>query len=101
MIGRVVILEAITTRRPPPKSKRLFGVLELRARLQSFLRRARQHQLVINQLELGDRNGDVVLCHGEEAAGIDDRVGNRLAACNNNVVDRSDALIADIVDRSS
>src|SRR5215510_9844152 len=52
-----------------------------------------------SSLELRHRHGDVVFSHSEKAAGIDDRVRNRLVEGDNNVIDRSDPLTQVVVDR--
>ena len=62
----------LPTERPlaPP----LVGILKGRIRLQRVLGSAGKNELVVDQLELRHRHGDIVLCDGEKAAGIDDRV---------------------------
>jgi hypothetical protein len=42
---------------------------------------------------LGYRDGDIVLRQSDEAASVDDRVGNRFVRCNDDIVDGSDAFI--------
>src|ERR1700676_3448378 len=77
------------------------GVFERGGGLERVPGRAGQNQLLATQLKLRNRNGDVVLRDREEAAGIDDGVGNRLVGRDNNVLDRTNALIHVVVDRMS
>src|SRR6476646_256419 len=75
----------------------LLGVLKLRTSFQSFLRGAWQDQFALDKLELGNGNGDIVLCQPEIAAGIDDGVGDRLVGRDDDVINRSDTFIVVIV----
>jgi len=55
---------------------------------QSLLGGTRQDELVIDQLELRNRDGDIVLHQAEKAAGIDDRICNGLISGDDDVIDR-------------
>ena len=57
-----------------PRDRRLLRVLELRRRLQRFLRRSRQDDLALLQLEIAHRHRDLMLSDAEESADSDDRV---------------------------
>jgi CRP-like cAMP-binding protein len=52
----------------------LLGVLKLRHSLQSLLGGTRQNELVIDKLELRNRDGDIVLHQAEKTARIDDGI---------------------------
>jgi hypothetical protein len=61
-------------KRPPverPLAPSLVGILEGRTRLQRVLGGAGKNEPVVDQLELRHRYGDILLCDGEKAAGID------------------------------
>ena len=57
-----------------PRDRRLLRVLELRRRLQRFLRRSRQDDLALLLLEPAHRHRDLMLSDAEESADADDRV---------------------------
>src|SRR6185436_18237951 len=77
----------------------LLGVLELRNSFQRLLCSAWQNQLVIDQLELRNGYGDIMLRQGEKAASIDDGIRNRLVWSDDDVIDRSDAFVVVVVNR--
>ena len=52
----------------------LLGILKFRHSLQSLLGGTRQNELVIDKLELRNRDGDIVLDQAEKAARIDDGI---------------------------
>ena len=54
----------------------LLGVLKLRHSLQRLPSGTGKNYLVIDRLELRNRDGDVVLRHAEKTAGVDDCVCN-------------------------
>jgi hypothetical protein len=60
--------------RGAPRARRLLRVLELRRRLQRFLRRSRQDDLALLLLQLAHRHRDLMLSDAEQSADSDDRV---------------------------
>ena len=79
-------------RQSPPLGSDSVGVFERGRCLQGVLGRAGQDQLFVIQLELRDRNGDVVLGDRQETAGMDDGVIDRLVWRVADVLDRTQTL---------
>ena len=71
---RATVMRGAQRARWAPRDRRLLRVLELRRRLQRFLRRSRQDDLALLLLELAHRHRDLMLCDAEESADSDDRV---------------------------
>ena len=74
------------------------GIFEFGTGLERSAGGSRQDQLSFDQLELRNRNGNIVLGDMKVTAGIDDGVGNRLVGRDDDVVDISDPLVLVIVD---
>src|ERR1700758_2544215 len=74
-------------------------VLKLGQRLDRIFRRTGKHQFAIDEIELLNRNGHVVMRHPQKLVCGDDCERYRLVGCHDNVMNDTDALTLLVEDR--